>query len=360
MTRTDLSPLEDEETLRDALRAVTSGGWLSWQESQRVVDGLMRMDLVDPRIAGLAAGWLCAVRTRGESVDEILGAARCLQERQVAVPLVAPGESLLDTCGTGGDGAHLINISTLAALVVSSLGVKVAKHGNRSISSACGSADLLEELGYPLHSSPEQVARSVEATGFGFLFAPHFHPALRNLAGLRRSLGVRTLFNLLGPLVNPAAVTHQVIGVYDRDLVEPLASVASKLGVRKALVVHGEGGLDELSPNGTTWVSLSEQGHEAVRSWEWTPAVFGAPRVSLKALRGGDARVNGQITRELLAGGHPEVAAAVAMNSAAALWLAESDSDLESAYGRAYEALRTGQVGEFFQRCLDHSQTSAD
>ncbi len=358
MSESDLSPLQDEETLRDALRSVTSGGWLSWQESQRVVDGLMRMDLADPRVAGLAAGWLCAIRTRGESVDEILGAARCLRERQVAVPLVGPDEVLLDTCGTGGDGAHLINISTLTALVVASLGVKVAKHGNRSVSSACGSADLLEELGYPLHSSPADVASRVQGTGFGFLFAPHFHPALRNLAGLRRSLGVRTLFNLLGPLVNPAAVTHQVIGVYDRDLVEPLARVASRLGLRKALVVHGEGGLDELSPNGTTWVTLSEQGSDTVRSWEWTPALFGAPRVSLKALRGGDARANALITRELLSGGHPEVAAAVAMNSAAALWLVEAESDLEAAYGRAYEALRTGQVGQFFEHCLRPTDAS--
>lgn len=358
MTESDLSPLHDEETLRDALRSVTSGGWLSWQESQRVVDGLMRMDLTEPRVAGLAAGWLCAIRTRGESVDEIVGAARCLQQRQVSVPLAGPGEVLLDTCGTGGDGAHLINISTLAALVIASLGVKVAKHGNRSVSSACGSADLLEEMGYPLHSEPERVATSVSESGFGFLFAPHFHPALRNLAGLRRSLGIRTLFNLLGPLVNPGGVTHQVIGVYDRDLVEPLARVASRLGLKKALVVHGEGGLDELSPNGITWVSLSEQGSDSVRSWEWSPTLFGAPKVSLKALRGGDARANAAITRALLAGGHPEVAAAVAMNAAAALWLVEADASLEDGYARAYEALRTGQVGRFFERCLRHANAA--
>lgn len=350
---------EDEAILRQALRTVTAGDSLSCSESQAMVECLMRADLQAPGMAALAGGLLCALKTRGESVDEIVGAARCLQERQVRVPMSLPGEALLDTCGTGGDGAHLINISTLAALVTAALGVKVAKHGNRSVSSACGSADLLEALDYPLLSDPAKVSANVANTGFGFLFAPHFHPTLRNLASFRRTLGVRTLFNLLGPLVNPAAVTHQIIGVYAQELVEPLAWATSRLGLRKALVVHGEGGLDELSPWGTTWVHQSEHGSDCIQGWEWTPRSFGAPRVGMSDLRGGGARENALIARELLAGGRHEIAVVVAMNAAAGMFVAEAETDLQIGYARAYEALRSGAVGRFFDRCVAESQRDA-
>lgn len=346
---------DDATLLRQALRTVTAGDFLTCTESQAVVDCLMRASLEEPSVAALAGGLLCAMKTRGECVDEIVGAARCLQERQVPVPLALPGEVLLDTCGTGGDGAHLINISTLAALVTASLGVKVAKHGNRSVSSACGSADLLEALGYPLLSDPRRVASNVAATGFGFLFAPHFHPALRNLATLRRTLGVRTMFNLLGPLVNPARVSHQIIGVYAQELVEPMALVAGRLGLTKALVVHGEGGLDELSPWGTTWVHQNELGTDCSQGWEWTPKSFGAPRVGMNDLRGGDAKQNALIARELLAGGRHEIAVVVAMNAAAAMFVAEAETDLQSGYAKAYDALRGGSVGRFFAHCVNEA-----
>jgi anthranilate phosphoribosyltransferase len=344
--------------LREILKRITAGDCLSSDESRSLVDCLMRADLEEPGLASLAGGVLCALKTRGETVDEIVGAASCLQERQVPVTLANPGEVLLDTCGTGGDGAHLINLSTLAGLVTAALGTRVAKHGNRSVSSACGSADLLEELGYPLHADPDRVAANVASSGFGFLFAPHFHPALRNLAAFRRNLGVRTLFNLLGPLVNPAGATHQVIGVFAPELAQRLARATTRLGVGRALVVHGEGGLDELSPFGTSWVHLSEAGTDCIQSWEWTPHTFGASPVKLEALRGGDASRNARITRELLAGGQPEVASAVAMNAAAALWLAQVDSDLQVAYARAHEALRSGAVGSFFQSCLEKASST--
>jgi anthranilate phosphoribosyltransferase len=344
-----------QEHLRSTLERVTNGGSLPWQQAEAMVDALMETDLEDPRFAALAAGLLCAIKTRGESVEEIVGAARCLQKRQLGLAMAVAGEPLLDTCGTGGDGAHLINVSTLAALVAASLGVRVAKHGNRSISSACGSADLLEAMGYPLLESPEQVSANVARGGFGFLFAPHFHPALRRLAGLRRTLGVRTLFNLLGPLVNPAGVTHQVIGIYARDMLVPMAWAALRLGLSKTLIVHGEGGLDEISPCGTTWVAQSEHGRDGVHEWEWTPESFGAPRVPLEALRGGDAQQNSRMARDLLAGGRAEVAAAVAMNAAAAIWLAKQEKDLRQAYARCYDALRGGEVGRYFERCKDQA-----
>lgn len=355
MSATSNDAPDIESVLRHALQTVTAGEFLSEDQSRAMVECLMGANLEDPRLVALASGLLCALKTRGECVDEIVGAARCLQERQISVPMTSQGEALLDTCGTGGDGAHTINISTLSALVTASLGVKVAKHGNRSVSSACGSADLLEALGYPLLSDPAEVAAHVSRTGFGFLFAPHFHPALRNLAAMRRTLGVRTLFNLLGPLVNPAAVTHQVIGVYARELVEPLAWATSRLGLRKALIVHGEGGLDELSPWGTTWVYQSEHGVDCIHGWEWTPRSFGAPRIGMDYLRGGGARENAMITLELLQGGRHEIAVVVAMNAAAALFVADAEPDLEAGYAKAYEALRSGQVGRFFQTCLTPS-----
>jgi anthranilate phosphoribosyltransferase len=348
----DRSP-SDQSFLRRSLTEVVGGERLTSSQSKTLVECLMRSDLDDPEMVALASGIVCAMKTRGESVDEIVGAAQCLRERQLSVPMGAPGQVLLDTCGTGGDGAHLINISTLAALVTASLGIKVAKHGNRSVSSACGSADLLEQLGYPLLADPARVAANVMHSGFGFLFAPHFHPALRNLAGFRRRLGVRTLFNLLGPLVNPAGATHQIIGVFAQDMVEPLAWATGRLGLTKALIVHGEGGLDELSPWGTTWVCLSQSGVDGVESWEWTPQTFGAPRVGLESLRGGDAARNATIAQEMLDGGRPEVATVVAMNAAAALWVADAEIDLRAGFERSYEALRQGDVGRYFRRCLE-------
>lgn len=342
----------DESLLRTALKTVTDGDYLSQQQSYEALDCLMRADLQQPGTAILAGALLCALRTRREGVEEITGAARCLMDRLVTVPVSNPEETLLDTCGTGGDGAHLVNISTLAALVAASLGVKVAKHGNRSVSSACGSADLLEELGYPLLGDPQQVATHVSETGFGFLFAPHFHPALRNLANLRRTLGIRTLVNLLGPLVNPARASHQLIGVYSLELVEPLARAAKSLGQTKTLIVHGEGGLDELSPWGTTWVCQSRSDSDELQHWEWTPKTFGAPAVNLDALRGGDAKANAVIARELLEGGRPELATVVASNAAAALWVTDHQNDLKTGYAQAYEALRSGQVGRYFQSCI--------
>ena len=241
-----------DEQLRDALRRVTTGGMFSSQEMSEIVALLMEADLSREPFPQLAGAFICSLKTRGETPDEIFGAAECLRAHQISIRIPAPGGVLMDTCGTGGDGAHLINISTITGLVLASLGVPIAKHGNRSVSSSCGSADLLEGMGYPLHNCQSVVSKIVQETGFGFLFAPHFHPALKNLSGLRRTLGVRTMFNMLGPLVNPAGVNYQLIGVFDRAIVTPIARAAAKLGLKRCLVVHGEGGLDELSPQGVT------------------------------------------------------------------------------------------------------------
>lgn len=337
-----------QEQLRAALRHATTGGTFNSEQMSDLVEILMQADLNTEPFPQLAAAFICSLKTRGETPEEIYGAATCLKRHQLGVEMPAPGGVLLDTCGTGGDGAHLINISTITGLVLSSLGVAVAKHGNRSVSSSCGSADLLEGMGYPLHNSRQKVARLVQETGFGFLFAPHFHPALKNLSGLRRTLGVRTMFNMLGPLVNPAPVTHQLIGVFDRQIVTPIARAAARLGLKRCIVVHGEGGLDEISPTGVTWATMATG--EKVEEFEWTPASFGATAVSLESLRGGDVGENVAKTRDVFRGKSPKVASAVAMNCAAGLWLVEDVKTLTEGYEKSLEALQSGRVEAYFER----------
>lgn len=336
-----------EDFLRRAVARVTAGERFQAQEVTDVVNCLMECDLKAEPFGLLASAFVCSLKTRGESVEEIVGAANSLRQHQIDVPIESPTGILLDTCGTGGDGAHLINISTITGLVVAALGVVVAKHGNRSVSSSCGSADLLEELGYPLHSDRDKVSASAAQCGFGFLFAPHFHPALKNLSGLRRSLGVRTMFNMLGPLVNPAGATHQLIGVFHKDIVTPIAQAAGQLGLKRCLVVHGEGGLDELSPNGVTWASLCE--NEEVQELEWTPESFGARPVALESLSGGDPAENAAKCRSLFRGEAEDMASAVAMNVAAALWLVGESDTLKEGYERGFEAIQSGRVGDYFE-----------
>lgn len=339
-----------QKQLRDALRHVTTGGTFTSQQMADIVTLLMESDLNQEPMPHLAGAFICSLKTRGETPEEIFGAADCLRKHQISVQVPAPDGVLLDTCGTGGDGAHLLNISTITGIVLASLGVPVAKHGNRSVSSACGSADLLEAMGYPLLSSQSEVASLIRQTRFGFLFAPNFHPALKNLSGLRRTLGVRTVFNMLGPLVNPAAVTHQLIGVFDRSIVTPIASAASKLGLKRCLVVHGQGGLDELSPEGVTWATLADG--ERLTELEWTPGSFGADPVSLDKLKGGSPAENVAKTKALLRGELPDVASAVAMNCGACLWLVEKAATLEEGYERSLGALMSGAAGRHFEECL--------
>ena len=346
-----------EKQLRQTLIQVTAGETLSRKAMTSLVDCLMSCNLEASPLNILSSALLCSLKTRGETVNEIVGAASSLRQHQVDVPLSEQHQILLDTCGTGGDGAHLLNISTITGLVVASLGVKVAKHGNRSVSSSCGSADLLEHMGYPLLKDKDSVSNCVSTSGFGFFFAPHFHPALKNLSGLRRSLGVRTLFNMLGPLVNPAGATHQLIGVFDKSIVSPIAQAASSLGVKRCLVVHGEGGLDELSPSGTTWASLAEEGK--LQEFEWTPSAFGAKAVPLEALAGGNPQENSEKCEALFRGELKDVASAVAMNCAACLWLVGDTVSLKKGYAKSYEAIQNGSVGRFFQSAKDTALTNS-
>ena len=269
--------------------------------------------------AAQQAALLVALAMKGESPAEIAGAASAMRRRVVAIP--HGRADAIDTCGTGGDGRGTFNVSTAAALVAAAGGAAVAKHGNRSVSSRSGSADVLAALGVALEVAPELAARALDEIGIAFLFAPALHPAMREVMPVRRALGVRTVFNLLGPLTNPAGARRQLLGVYARDRVEPLARVLLELGAEHALVVHGADGLDEITVTGPTFVA--EVRHGSVRTYELVPEEAGIDRAPLAALLGGSPDENARRMEALLAGaGEPALAAVTALNAGAALYVA--------------------------------------
>lgn len=283
--------------------------------------------------------YLVALRMKGETVDEITGSARAMRANAVPVPLARRGTPVYDTAGTGGDGAHTFNISTAAAFVIAGAGRTVAKHGNRAASSQCGSADVLAALGVNLDLTPEQVGRAIDELGIGFLFAPKFHPAMRHAIGPRKEIGQRTLFNVLGPLTNPAGANVQLIGVYHPALTEPLARVLGELGSRAALVIHGAGGADELNPGGPNRVSHLRNG--AVTTYDLEPADLGLARATVADLRGGMPDESAAMMRALL-GGQLQGARrdATLLNAAAAL--AAETGDFPAALAEARAALDSG------------------
>jgi anthranilate phosphoribosyltransferase len=298
-----------------AIARVVERGDLSADEMTAVVLEIMDGQATAAQIGAL----LVALRMKGETVDEVVGAARAMRARALAI--TPPEGVFVDTCGTGGDGQSTLNVSTVAALVVAAAGVKVAKHGNRALSSRSGSADVLEALGVNVAAPPNVVERCLAEVGIGFLFAPAFHGATRHAAGPRREIGVRTLFNLLGPLTNPAGARHQLVGVYALERVELVAQVLGRLGSAHALVVHGVGGLDELAPDGPTEVAELRAGE--VRRYKLVPQDFGLAEEDRAGLRGGDAQENARAVRELLSGERRGAArSTVVMSAAAALHVA--------------------------------------
>jgi anthranilate phosphoribosyltransferase len=291
-------------------------------------------DATPVRVAAL----LAALRTKGETVGEIVGAARALRAAAVRAPCLDP--RTIDTCGTGGDGAHTFNISTTAAFVVAGAGVPVAKHGNRAASSKSGSIDVLEALGVGVDLEVEAAARVLEQVGIAPFFARRAHPAMRHVAPVRQELGIRTLMNCMGPLLNPLGVKCQVIGVYDRSLVPKLAGALAELGSHRALVVHGSDGLDELTLTGVSYAAWLDAG--SVRELEVDPSQLGLSLAVPEALRGGDPAENAAITRAVLEGEEGPRRDVVCLNAAAALWVAGSADDLEMGLARARESLDSG------------------
>jgi anthranilate phosphoribosyltransferase len=326
------------------LARVFDGERLSTEEARGIMGRLMDGELSQMQAAAL----LAALRTRGETVEEIVGFAQAMRERAVPVPVRVEGP-LLDTCGTGGTGVSTINVSTTATFVAAAGGVQIAKHGNRGVTKRSGSADVLEALGVRLDLPPERLAEAVATVGMAFVFARAHHPAMRFVAPIRADLGARTIFNNLGPLTNPAGATHQLMGVYDAALTEPLARVLRGLGLRRALVVHGDG-LDDLALSGPSRVSeLGADG--SVRSYEVTPEVLGVAPAPLAAILGGDAAENAAVTREILSGRLQDARRdVVALSAGAALYLAGRAPDLPSGVTQALELLAAGAGLEVLER----------
>jgi anthranilate phosphoribosyltransferase len=318
---------------------------LSRDEARRVMSEVLAGQCTDAQIAAL----LVALHMKGETVEEIVGFADAI--RAAATPLVVAGNStidvsgterdaLVDTCGTGGDASGTFNISTATALVVAGTGVRVAKHGNRSVTSKCGSADVMEALGVNITLPPSRVAQCLHEVGIAFLFAPAMHSAMKYVQPARRELRLRTVFNLLGPLTNPARASAQVVGVYSDDLVEKLAEALSMLGLRRALVVHGSDGLDEITITGPTRVAEVRDGQ--VHSYQVTPEEFGLARAPMEAISGGDAGANAGIIREVLAGKQSACRDVVLLNAAAALVAAGKKDHLGDALGLAATSIDSG------------------
>ena len=338
--------------LKPFIAKVMQGKHLSADEAEQAMQIIMTGQATQAQIGG----YLVALRMKGETVEEIAGSARAMRAQASRIRPAINGESLLDTAGTGGDGSHSFNISTAAAFVLAGAGRKVAKHGNRAASSRCGSADVLGALGVNLDLDPEQVAACIDRVGIGFLFAPKFHPAMKHAIGPRRELGQRTIFNLLGPLTNPAGATHQLIGVYDPELTRPLAEVLGSLGGRAAFVVHGHGGLDELTTNGPNRVSHLHQGD--VSTFSLDAADLDLRPATAQDLHGGEPDQNARMLHSLLSGEDRSPRKDVVLLNAAAA-LATENGDLHAALHEATLALESGAALEKLEALVAFSQQIA-
>ncbi len=336
--------------VQDALARLLDGHDLSRDEARAVMNDVMAGAATPAQIGGL----LVALRIKGETADEIAGCAEAMRAHVLAVRPTR--DDLVDTAGTGGDGASTINISTAAALVAAAAGAGVAKHGNRAVSSASGSADVLEALGFQLELPPTRIERSIDELGFGFLFAPTHHPAMRHAAPVRRELAARTVFNVLGPLTNPAGARAQVVGVYAPSLVRTMAEVLARLGARRAFVVHGAGGIDELSPAGPNLVCEVVDGD--VHERESDPLDLGVERCDPSELRGGSPEENAAAIRAVFAGQNGGRRSAVLLNAAGAIAASGHARDLRDGLGLAREAVDSGAAASRLEELIAFSRES--
>ena len=321
--------------LKDAIALLVSGQSLSVEQAANVMEEIMTGEATPAQIGA----FVTALRIKGETVAEITGLARTMRAK--AVP-VNTGEMMVDTCGTGGDGSGTFNISTAAAFVAAAAGLKVAKHGNRAMSSQCGSADVLESLGVRIDLDAEGVQRCLQEVGMGFMFAPTFHPAMKYAAAPRREIGIRTVFNILGPLTNPAGAQAQVLGVADGSLVEKLALVLQGLGCHHAMVVHGEDGLDEITVAGGTLVCELKGAH--IKSYTVSPADFGLPVASTDTLKCNGTQENADLLRSVLAGASGPQRDVVLMNAAAVLLVGGMVKTLRQGAELAKELIDSGRA----------------
>jgi len=335
--------------LKDAIKKLTEREDLTAEQARAAMDEIMSGEAPPAQIAA----FLIAMRMKGETVDEITGCVRVMRDK--VSRLNPKRRPLVDTCGTGGDGANTFNISTTAAFVVAGAGVAVAKHGNRGVSSACGSADVLKQLGVKIDADPSAVERCIDEVGIGFMFAPLYHGAMKHAIGPRREVGVRTIFNILGPLANPAFAEAQIIGVYDGSLVEPLASVLMNLGARHAFVVSGSDGLDEVTTTSTS--IIAEATESGVSVSEFDPAELRIGRARLKDLVGGDAATNAGITETILRGEKGPRRDIVVLNAAFALAAADHVEGVSEGIEAASRSIDSGAAMEKLERLREVSSS---
>jgi anthranilate phosphoribosyltransferase len=335
--------------IQQALQQVLDGRDLSRDDTRAVMGEIMAGEATPAQIGG----FLVALRAKGETPDEIAG---CAEAMRAHVRAVTPRrDDLVDTAGTGGDGAHTINISTAAALVAAAAGAAVAKHGNRAVSSACGSADVLEALGFELEQESERIVQSIDELGFGFLFAPSHHPAMRHAAPVRKELATRTVFNVLGPLTNPAGARAQVVGVYSEQLVRTIAEVLARLGARRAFVVHGAGGIDELSPVGPNLIAEVVDGSVRERTLD-PEAELGVARCSVDELRGGTPDENAAALRAVFEGADGGRRSAILLNAAGAIAAAGHAEDLREGLELARETVDSGAAAHRLEQLIAFSR----
>jgi anthranilate phosphoribosyltransferase len=334
-------------TIQEAIAKALDGSDFTRPEAREVMNEIMSGQATDAQIAG----FLVALRAKGETSEEIAGCAEAMRSHVVTVE--PKRTDLVDVVGTGGDGQCTINISTAAALVAAAAGAGVAKHGNRAASSACGAADVLEALGFNLDLTPELIARSIDELGFGFMFAQAHHPAMKYAGGVRRELATRTIFNILGPLTNPAGARCQMIGVYSKELVRPIAEALVQLGSDRAFVVHGAGGLDELSPVGPN--DVCEVRHGEVIDRVIDPLDLGVPRCELAELRGGDPVANAATIREIFRGSNGGRRNAILLNAAGAIAAAGLAEDLAEGLQIATETVASRKADERLDQLIAFS-----
>ena len=340
------------EAVSRMIKDLQAGNPVSGEAAEAGFTEIMNGEATPAQIAAILMG----LSIRNESVEVVAGAAKAMRDAATRISPKATG--LIDTCGTGGDGAKTFNISTAVSMVVAACGVPVAKHGNRAMSSKSGAADVLEALGVNLNISPDQVASCIDETGIGFLFAQHLHPAMKHAGPVRRELGVRTVFNLLGPLTNPAGAEYQVLGVFAKDKLELVAGALAQLGCKRALIVHGRDGLDEITTTTITDAILIQAG-EAPIAFEIDPEAFGMPYTTPEALAGDDAATNAEILKHIFAGQQGAGRDIVLLNAGAALWVAGKVDGIGDGIAMAAKAIDSGKVTATLNALIAFTQQKA-
>lgn len=338
--------------VKDAIRTVVEGRELTRDQATAAMDAIMTGQVSGAQIGALVTG----LRMKGETIAEIAGFAQAMRDHSLKVDVDSVNRPLLDTCGTGGDHSNSFNISTTATFAIAAAGVRIAKHGNRAASSRCGSADLLEGLGVQVELTPDEVADCVETAGIGFMFAPAFHPAMRFVGPARREMGIRTVFNIVAPLTNPAGARHQLIGVGVKGIAHDLAEVLSTLGSARAVLVHSEEGLDEIGIQGSSWITEWDQNAGTISEYTVTPEDFGLETGRPEELAGGDVERNISITRSILEGEQGPRRTVTLMNAGAGIFAADSAPSLAEGIRMASEAIDSGAAMEAMERLVGYTR----